>query len=154
MTLYFAYGLNMDRDGMRARCPDAVALGPAVLERHRFFIGLAGWGSVRPAAGECVHGVLWRLTPRDLAVLHSYELLHKGVYEVRQLPVLRGAKRVSAMIYLLRRRQDGRARPGYIEACAAAARGWHLPERYVRSLERWSPSRWRGARMIDVGEAK
>lgn len=154
MTLYFAYGLNMDRDGMRQRCPGAVALGPAVLERHGFFIGLAGWGSVRPAAGERVHGVLWRLTPRDLAVLHSYELLHKGVYEVRHLPVLCGARCVSAMIYQLRRRQDGRARPGYIEACVAAARSWQLPERYVRSLERWSLSRWRGARMIDVGEAK
>lgn len=152
MTLYFAYGLNMDRVAMRQRCPGAAALGPAVLERHRFFIGLAGWGSVCPAPGQRVYGVLWRLTPRDLAVLHAYELLHKGIYEVCHLPVLWGGRRVSAMIYLLRRRQNGRARPGYIETCAAAARGWHLPERYVRSLERWSPSRWTGAPTIDVGE--
>jgi hypothetical protein len=153
MTIYFAYGLNMDRDGMRERCPRAVALGPAVLERHRFFVGLAGWGSVRAAPGACVHGVLWRLTPRDVAALHAYELLHKGVYEVRWQPVLCGAKRVSAMIYRLRQRKDGRARPGYIEACAAAAREWGLPERYVRSMERWSPSRWRGALSVDTGES-
>jgi hypothetical protein len=152
MALYFAYGLNMDRDGMRQRCPGAVALGPAVLEGHRFFVGLAGWGSVRPAAGQKVHGVLWRLTPRDLAVLHAYELLHKGVYEMRHRSVRCGSRRVSAMIYLLRQRQDGGARPGYVEACAAAARDWQLPERYVRSLERWSPSRWRGARSLDVRE--
>lgn len=151
--LYFAYGLNMDRDGMRQRCPGAVALGPAVLERHRFFIGLAGWGSVRPAPGERVHGVLWRLTPRDLAVLHSYELLHKGVYEVRHRPVLCGTRRVSAMTYQLRRRQGGHARPGYMEACVSAARSWQFPERYVCSLERWSPSRWRGARSVDAGES-
>jgi hypothetical protein len=35
---------------------------------------------------------------------------------------------------------------------AAAARGWHLPEDYARSVERWSTSRWTGARVIDVGE--
>ncbi|AXK79644.1 gamma-glutamylcyclotransferase [Pseudolabrys taiwanensis] len=153
MTLYFAYGLNMDRAGMRQRCPGAIALGPAVLERHRFFIGLAGWGSVRTAPGARVHGVLWRLTPRDLAVLNAYELLHKGVYEVRHVPVRVGARRVSALIYQLRRRQDGRARPGYVEACVAAARSWALPERYVRSLQRWSPSRGARARAIDVREA-
>lgn len=152
MTLYFAYGLNMDRAGMRQRCPGAVALGPAVLERHRFFIGPAGWGSVRAAPGERVHGVLWRLTPRDLAVLHAYELLHKGVYEVRHVPVRVGARRRAALIYRLKRQQDGRARPGYIEACVAAARSWKLPERYVRSLQRWSPSGWAGARATDVGE--
>lgn len=154
MTLYFAYGLNMDRDGMRQRCPGAVALGPAVLERHRFFIGLAGWGSVRPAPGHHVHGVLWRLTPRDLAVLHSYELLHKGIYDVRHLPVRCGTRRVSAMIYRLRRQQDGRARPGYVKACVNAARSWQFPEGYVRSLKRWSLSRWTGAGSADVRETR
>lgn len=152
MTLYFAYGSNMNRAAMRARCPGARAVGPATLEGHRFFIGLEGWGSVRPSPGKLVHGVLWRLTPRDIAALHAYELLHKGLYDVRWRPVLQGTRRVPAMIYLLRRRVAGRARPGYAELCAAAARSWHLPERYVRSLERWSASRWTGGRMIVGGE--
>jgi hypothetical protein len=33
-----------------------------------------------------------------------------------------------------------------------AARDWDLPERYIRSLRRWSPSRWRGTRARDTGE--
>jgi hypothetical protein len=153
MTPYFAYGSNMDRGAMRRRCPGAVALGPAVLENYRFFIGLAGWGSVRPSPGRRVHGVLWRLTPRDMAVLHAYELLHKGVYEVRRLPVLYRAQHVPAMIYRLRRQIVGKPKPGYAEFCAAAARAWQLPERYARSLERWSVSRWSGgAWRIDAGE--
>lgn len=138
MVHYFAYGLNMDCAGMQQRCPGAVALGPAVLEQHRFFIGAAGWGSVRPAPGGRVYGILWRLTPRDLAVLHAYELLDKGIYETRHLAVRRGARSMPALIYRLRRRQIGRARPGYVEACVAAARGWALPERYVREVERWA----------------
>ena len=56
------------------------------------------------------------------------------------------------MIYLLRRRAPGKPKPGYVEMIAAAARDWKLPERYVRSVERWSTSRLTGARVIDAGE--
>jgi hypothetical protein len=56
------------------------------------------------------------------------------------------------MTYVLRRRIEGRPRPGYVELIAAAARAWNLPERYIRSVERWSTSRWTGPRIIDAGE--
>jgi hypothetical protein len=52
----------------------------------------------------------------------------------------------------LRRRAPGKPRPGYVEMIAAAARGWKLPEPYIQSVERWSASRWTGARVIDVGD--
>jgi cation transport regulator ChaC len=156
MTLYFAYGSNLHRAAMQARCPGARALGPARLDSHRFFIGVDGWGSVKPSPGETVHGVLWRLTPRDLAALHAYELLHKGLYDVRHLPVRMGrdsgGRRALAMLYVLRRRYPGRPKPGYAELCAAAARSWQLPERYVREVSRWSTSRWTGSRAIDGRE--
>lgn len=152
MTLYFAYGSNMSRAAMRGRCPGARAVGTATLQRYRFFVGLEGWGSVRPHAGAVVHGVLWRLTPRDLAALHAYELLHKGLYDVRHVSVLAGSGRMRALTYVLRRRIAGRPRPGYVEMIAAAARGWKLPEPYVRSVERWSVSRWTGARVIEAGD--
>ena len=152
MTLYFAYGSNMNRAAMRRRCPGARAIGPATLEDHRFFVGIDGWGSVKPSAGDSVYGVLWRLTLRDLAALHAYELLHAGLYDVRHLSVRLGAQRAPAMIYLLRRRTPGRPKPGYVAMIAASARAWNLPERYIRSVERLSTSRWTGARVIDARE--
>ncbi|MGH6665988.1 MAG: gamma-glutamylcyclotransferase family protein [Pseudolabrys sp.] len=152
MTLYFAYGSNMQRAAMTRRCPGACAVGPAILEGYEFFVGIDGWGSVKPKPGEAVHGVLWRLTPRDIAALHAYELLHQGLYDVRHLPVRVAGKRARAMIYLLRRRAPGKPKPGYVEMIAAAALAWKLPEPYIRSIERWSVSRWTGARVIDAGE--
>ena len=149
MTLYFAYGSNISRAGMKRRCPTAWAVGTAVLEGYRFFVGINGWGSVEKAAGDSVYGVLWHIRPRDRAALHAYELLDKGLYAVRTLPVKHGTRRVSAMVYLLRRRDPGRPKPGYIAMIAAAARTWNLPEDYVRSLERWSQSRFTGARRIE-----
>jgi cation transport regulator ChaC len=150
MTLYFAYGSNMDKAAMRARCPNARAVGPARLDGYQFVIGVDGWGSVRPRAGGVVHGVLWKVTPRDLAALHAYEWLDKGVYKMRTLPVRLGARHARTMIYILRRRGLGHPKPGYAELCAAAARAWQLPERYARSLERWSVSRWTGSRVIGL----
>lgn len=152
MTLYFAYGSNMSGAAMAGRCPGASAIGPAKLDGYRFFIGVDGWGSVKASPGGAVHGILWRLTPRDVAALHAYELLHKGLYGVRHIPVRTGGRQMRAMIYLLRRRASGRPKPGYVEMIAAAARGWKLPERYIRSVERWSVSRWTGTRAIDGGD--
>ena len=152
MTLYFAYGSNMVPAAMARRCPTARALGPAVLDGHAFFVGIDGWGSVRRQAGALVHGVLWKLAPRDIAALHAYELLHQGLYDVRHLPVCVDGKRVRAMIYLLRRKSPGRPKPGYVEMIAAAARAWRLPEAYIRGVERRSVSHFTGARIIDVGE--
>jgi len=152
MTLYFAYGSNMSRAGMAARCRGARAIGPARLDNYRFFVGIDGWGSVKPSPGNAVHGILWRLTPRDVAAMHAYELLHAGLYKVRHLPVRMGARLTPAMIYLLRRRAAGRPKPGYVELIAAAARDWRLPERYIEAVERWSTSRFTGARVIDSGK--
>ncbi|HKS86627.1 MAG TPA: gamma-glutamylcyclotransferase family protein [Pseudolabrys sp.] len=151
MTRHFAYGANMDRAAMRQRCPGARSVGPAVLEGHRFTIGLDGWASVAPRAGETVHGVLWQLTPRDVAALHAFELLHQGLYDVHYLVVRHGSHGLRAMTYVLRRLGTGRPRPGYIEAIAAAARSWELPEPYIRGIERWSVARRMGPHDAGMG---
>ena len=99
-----------------------------------------------------MHGVLWRLPPRDLAAINAYENVAGGLYLRRLLPVLHGERREQALIYIAARRGEGTPRPGYIELVVAAARDWGLPEAYIRSLQRWSPSGWHGARMKDTGE--
>jgi hypothetical protein len=95
--------------------------------------------------------VLWALTARDCAALHSYELLHKGLYGMRTLPVRRGSRRVPAMAYVLRRRIPGTPKPGYIELIVRAARDWDLPERYVASLARRARYGFAGQRGARTG---
>ena len=152
MTLHFAYGSNMSRALMRAHAPDAQALGLARLGGYRFIITRDGYASVLPAPGETVHGVLWRLTPRDVATLNAYESIDSGLYRRAMLPVWRDTHREAALVYLARERGEGRPRPGYLDAVIAAARDWDLPESYIRSLQRWSPARWRGVRAAEAGE--
>jgi hypothetical protein len=152
VTLHFSYGSNMSRALMSVRCPGAPALGIATLTGWRFVVVRAGFGSIAPQPGGHVHGVLWRLGPRDLAAINAYECLDSGLYVRRRLPVQFGSGRIGALVYIALWRGDGTPRPGYINVVVEAARGWGLPEDYVRSLRRWSPSGWRGARTKGSGE--
>jgi hypothetical protein len=152
MTLHFAYGSNMSRALMGTRCPQAEALGVATLPGWRFVITPDGVGSIAPRQGALLYGVLWRLTPRDLAAINAYESLDSGLYLRRLLTVRRGGRREPALVYIARRGGEGTPRPGYISLVVEAAREWELPEPYIRSLRRWSPSRWRGARARESGE--
>jgi gamma-glutamylcyclotransferase (GGCT)/AIG2-like uncharacterized protein YtfP len=139
--LHFAYGSNMDRASMRRRCPSARALGPAWLEGWRFIVTRDGYASIVPAPGAVVHGILWRLTPRDLAAVNAYESLDSGLYGRRMISVRHAGARMQALVYVARERCPGRPKPGYQDLVIAAARAWNLPEDYVRGLERWSAGR-------------
>jgi AIG2-like family len=78
-----------------------------------------------------------------------------GLY-IRRMLMVRSPTtgRVPALIYISPQRATGRPRPGYITLVVEAAREWGLPEPYIASLQRWSPSRWRGARVKDTGDAR
>lgn len=148
--IYFAYGANMERAAMGRRCGDATPLGPAVLRGWRYVIA-QGYGSVAPAAGMCVFGVLWRLTPRDLAALNAFESLDSGLYRRAMLTVETGGQRVRALVYVGRRRGRRRPMPGYQERLVAAAQDWRLPQRYAAELARFAPG-YRAARPAETGE--
>lgn len=152
MTLHFAYGSNMSRGLMQPRCPGAVALGTARLSGHRFLIMREGYASVAPAPGEIVHGVLWRLTARDVSALNAYENIESGLYTREILPVRHGETMVSALVYVGHWHSEGKPRPGYMELVIAAAREWHLPQDYIARLARWQASGWRGTRPPETGE--
>jgi gamma-glutamylcyclotransferase (GGCT)/AIG2-like uncharacterized protein YtfP len=148
MTLHFAYGSNMSRALMRRRCPEARALGPAQLDGWRFIITRDGYASLVRDRGARVHGVLWRLSPRDLAALNAYE---QSAYLRRILPVRHGRTRWPALVYLAPQLGGGKARPGYQELVVAAARDWQLPEAHVAALARWIPG-FRGMLGVATGE--
>src|SRR5262245_24809627 len=134
MTLYFAYGSNMSRALMRSHCPAAMAIGPADLDGHRFIITADGYASVVPRPGGVVHGVLWRLTARDLAALNAYESIPTGLYRIAKMSVQTADRRATALVYLARSGTPGRPKPDYLELVIEAAREWQLPEKYIAGL--------------------
>lgn len=150
--LHFAYGSNMSRPLMQRRCPEAREVGTGVLPGWRFVITVDGYASIVPWPAEFVYGVLWRLSPRDLAAVNAYESLDSGLYIRRMLPVRCDRRQVRALVYVARQHALGRPRPGYMAVVEEAAREWRLPEDYVQRLGRWAPSGLSGACRKETGE--
>ena len=140
MTIYLAYGSNMSRALMGARCPGARAIGVAKLDGWRFIITCDGYASIVPSPGASAYGVAWRVTPRDLAALNAYEALDSGLYHRRMLPIRCNGQLLPALTYVGRSHAEGRPRAGYQNAIVVpAARDWGLPPDYIAELARWSP---------------
>jgi hypothetical protein len=140
--MHFAYGSNMHHALMRRHASGAQPLGIATLAGYRFIITADGYASVVPAVGQDVHGLLWRITPRDRVTLDAWENIEAGLYRAETLPVRRAdspAQHVLALVYIGRERQPGRPRPGYMETVIEAARALDLPAAYIGSLEQWLP---------------
>ncbi len=152
MTLHFAYGTNMSRALMGARCPQARPLGVATLPGWRFIINGDGLASLAAQPGGRVHGVLWELSAREVSAINAYEGVASGLYEARFLPVRHEGRHARALVYIARREGRGTPRPGHLETVLTAARDWELPQPYIQSMLRWAPSRWMGARAKDTGE--
>jgi hypothetical protein len=152
MTLHFAYGANMSRAVMRKYAPDARALGPAALAGHRFVITADGYASVAPSRTGVVHGVLWRITPRDRVRLDGWENVAGGLYGAEILPVRASRGRLAALVYVARPGGAGRPKPGYMELVIAAAREWKLPADYIRLLEQLAPACGLGGGVRKIGE--
>ena len=151
-TLHFAYGANMSRAVMRKYAPGARVLGVAELARHRFVITADGYASVEPARAQTVHGVLWRITPRDRVLLDAWENVEGGLYRGQTLVVRGPTGLVTALVYFARPGGEGRPKPGYVELVVAAAREWDLPESYIRALEAWAATHPAGPGPRKIGE--
>lgn len=138
MIAYFAYGSNLDRDGMRRRCPHAVPVGQGSLGQHRFFIMASGYASVRPERDAVVYGLLWTIPDADLPALDAYEEVDNGLYRKTHVPISRdGGAIVDSLIYIGQCTGAGQPRDGYMEAVIAAAASNDLPEPYQAELRGW-----------------
>lgn len=98
---YFAYGMNVDPEGMARRCPDAKLLGVAVLKDHRL-VFRGGFATVEPALGNNVKGVLWKITEKDLRTLDIFES-YPDFYERKKVDVIATDVVSDVIVYYMKR---------------------------------------------------
>ncbi len=131
--LYFAYGSNLWKAGMRARCPAAKALGRAVLPDHRLVF--RAWADVEPCAGTQVTGGLWRITPSCEAALDLYEDLAEGLYRRVLAKVWRegAAEPAEALVYRMTATTREPPSPAYLATVLQGCRDFGLDDRAILS---------------------
>ena len=135
---YFAYGSNMDRSQMAARCPEAVVVGQGRIIGYRFLINSPGVATIVLRPGSEAHGVLWTITEPDEKSLDRFEGVAMGHYRKETVEVHRSPQSsVKALTYVATENSPGGPREGYIERIVGAAAAHGLPTKYVEELRSW-----------------
>ena len=139
LILYFAYGANLNLDGMAHRCPGFKPIAPAALPDYRF--AFKGVADVEPASGENVHGALYLLTPKHMKSLDHFEgfpnLYIKKQALVRILDCLEPEHFTLATVYVIRN-SNCYAEPAqqYLNTILNGCRQWKLPKDYQEEIMR------------------
>ena len=120
MKLYFAYGANLNREGMRFRCPAARPVSTFLLQDWQ--LAFSGVATIRPQPGATVPGALWEITPEcedNLDVFEGFPFLYSKVYMQQD--------NQEFMAYVMN--DDPPSPPGrsYFNTILEGYRDWNLP---------------------------
>ena len=106
VKLYFAYGMNTNKEEMAYRCPGARALGKAVLPGYR--LEFKSFATIVPDPKESVEGVLWTITESDESALDILEG-YPEFYDKKTVSVEHDNQSYIAMTYIMGPREKGYA---------------------------------------------
>lgn len=119
MKLYFAYGANLNKQGMRLRCKDAVEVQPFYL--HGWRLAFSGVATIIPDQDDLVAGALWAISDDDERSLDTFEgwpyLYHKEIIKVDDLEF---------MAYVMNSDQPAEPSLNYIMTIAQGYQDWAL----------------------------
>ena len=96
--LYAAYGSNMDKSQMIARCPNAIIAGKSYIENWE--LTLPFYANIEPVEGKKTPVLLWEITDKDEKRLDVCEGYPKG-YDKTEIIVNLNGKLVTAMAYVM-----------------------------------------------------
>lgn len=95
--LYFAYGMNTNKEEMAYRCPSAVPIGKAILPDYRF--EFKSFATIVPSPGNKVEGVLWEISKTDELALDMLEG-YPEFYDKRSVNIKQDVDHI-AMTYIM-----------------------------------------------------
>lgn len=139
----FAYGSNMPKARIRARCPSAVAMGVAELRGYELcwhkLSRKDGSGKAdiiqSDADGASVFGVLYRISPNDKAALDRAEGLGNGYEEVKIVVLHNGAETTVTAYKATETEPNLQPYTWYRALAVFGAKEHALPEAYIMKIQ-------------------
>lgn len=136
--LYIAYGSNLHKGRMKARCPGATAIGPTVLPNTRLVF--RGFADVEPCEGAETHVGIWHITPTCERALDRYEGVSSGHYRKEYLPIRitrDGAETVEqALVYVMNSHGYYPPDDGYYGCIKDGYKDFGLPAKALKDAEK------------------
>jgi gamma-glutamylcyclotransferase (GGCT)/AIG2-like uncharacterized protein YtfP len=142
MTIYAAYGSNMDPAQMLQRCPHSPLAGTGWIKGWRLTFGGEdlGWegalATIVPDKDGTVFVALYDVTPQDQARLDSWEGADTGLYQKIRLLVHTLTSDELAWVYALNGYEGGLPSARYLGVLADSAERAGAPDDYVTWLRR------------------
>ena len=133
-NFYFAYGANLNRAGMRRRCPNAVALKSLYLRDWQ--LAFSGVATVLPAKGHSVPGALWQITDECEASLDHFEGF-PDLYRKRYLK----QDGHNIMFYVMNTDSISPPASSYLSTIREGYNNWRLPTTALQQAVQESYSR-------------
>jgi gamma-glutamylcyclotransferase (GGCT)/AIG2-like uncharacterized protein YtfP len=141
LTLYFAYGSNMDPRTLQKTVPGASPLGPGRLEGFRLEFNVysdrweGGAANLEPDPDGHLWGVVWDIETDDLGKLDTY-IGHPTFYRREDVAVQVGEETLECVTYRVAH-QRGYVRPtsSYLARVRGAIRQQGLPPEALDIIE-------------------
>jgi gamma-glutamylcyclotransferase (GGCT)/AIG2-like uncharacterized protein YtfP len=140
VTLYAAYGTNLDPARMGERCPHSPLRGTGWLQGWRLTFGGEdhGWdgalATVVQDPFEQVFVAIYDITDEDLSALDSWESADTGLYRKTKVRISTLTDECVAWIYVLDAFEGGLPSATYLGVLADAADAADAPADYVSAL--------------------
>jgi gamma-glutamylcyclotransferase (GGCT)/AIG2-like uncharacterized protein YtfP len=142
VTLYAAYGTNLDPARMGERCPHSPLHATGWLQGWRLTFGGEdhGWdgalATIVQDPFEQVFVAIYDLADEDMSVLDGWESADTGLYRKTKVRVSTMTDEVVAWVYVLDAFEGGLPSATYLGSLADAAEAADAPADYVAELRR------------------
>lgn len=120
MKLYFAYGANLNLEGMRFRCPSAKPIGVLMLDDWR--LTFSGVATIQPEPGCRAAGAVWSITQEcenNLDVFEGFPWLYTKIHLTQAGETY--------MVYVMNDDPPALPAQSYYDTIAQGYRDWDLP---------------------------
>jgi gamma-glutamylcyclotransferase len=139
---YFAYASNMNRTQMRSRAGELLEDRPARLENYELVFNKKARGgnahaNIRPAQGQAVEGVLYKISESALRALDRAEGAPEHYRRIEVTVRDASGQPVAAQVYIATKVERNNLRPAahYLKTILDGAAEHNLPAAYIEKIQ-------------------
>lgn len=127
--LYFAYGSNLNKKQMKARCPESVPITKTVLKNFKLVFNY--YADIVEIPGEIVYGAVYDVSDSDIKKLNRYEGYPRH-YEIINVEVEDDdGKSYKAFAYVMTSKGIREPEEHYYNIIKQGYMDWNLPQEFL-----------------------